>query len=70
MIAAIVGGNLASMLGLGPAGMFVLCTGTGLLLRLYHRHVVLIYDSYLNCIPWHGLPDGSLSQPLSDRPGF
>ena len=31
MIAAIVGGNLASMLGLGPAGMFVLCTGTGLL---------------------------------------
>ena len=27
MISAIVGGNIASMLGLGPVGMLVLCTG-------------------------------------------
>ena len=31
MISAIVGGNIASMLGLGPVGMLVLCTGVGLL---------------------------------------
>ncbi len=30
MIAAIIGGNIACMLGLGPVGMFVLCTLVGL----------------------------------------